>query len=153
MDPADDPILPDRLTNDLASLYRAEVHVPSQVDRVITSGARAPFAQRGRWVRWAAAGVAVAAAVVVSIVLLRPAGERPQIARAPAATAGPVTVGDANGDGSVDIRDALSLARRIEAGPVTPSARDDVNADRVIDRRDVDAIAMMSVSLGGEVVR
>lgn len=143
MDPNGDPNLPDRLADDLAALYRAEVRVPTEVDRLVASGARAHFARRRRWVRWASAGAAVAAAVVVSVLLLRPDEDR-HIAQTAAAT---VTAGDANADGRVDIRDALSLARRIEGGSAQPTPRADINRDNVIDHKDVDAIAMMAVRL------
>jgi len=151
MDPNADPDLPDPLTRDLSALYGAQVRVPAEVDRMVTSGACAHFARRGRWVRWVGAGAAIAALVVVTVMLVRP----PQRAPIAHSVANSTTPGDANGDGRVDIRDALSLARRIEAGLVQPTSREDVNADRVIDRKDVDAIAMLAVRLdaAAEVVR
>ena len=144
----DDPILPDGLVEDLSALYRTQVRVPAEVDRAVTSGARAHFARRPRWIRWAGAAAAVAAAVVVSVVLLR---------NDPAPTQVAVDVqqkdGDADGNATVDIRDALALARRVEAGNVAWTRWDDVNRDKVIDRKDVDAIAMIAVSMNAEVVR
>ena len=53
---------------------------------------------------------------------------------------------DVNGDGTIDIRDALLLARQLESGPVDGR---DVNHDGVTDRRDVDAIAKMAVRIDG----
>jgi hypothetical protein len=51
---------------------------------------------------------------------------------------------DVNGDGIIDIRDALLLARKLESGPVDGR---DVNHDGITDRRDVDAIAKMAVRI------
>jgi hypothetical protein len=90
--------------------------------------------------------------LVVSVVLVVQRKDHQQVAQTAAMSVSP-HVGDANGDGRVDIRDALALARRIESGTVLPTTRDDVNGDRVIDRKDVDAIAIMAVSLSAEVVR
>jgi hypothetical protein len=139
--------LPKPLRDDLSSLYRADVRVSAELDRLTTSRARAHFAKpgRSRWIRWAAGAAGVAAVVLISIVLLRDPGQ-PQVAST-------ALVGDANRDGIVDIRDALVLARKIEAGPVDVTSREDLNNDRAIDRKDVDAIAMLAVRLGPEVVR
>ncbi len=149
MDENDDPILPDRLTDDLTALYRAEVRVSAEVDRAITSGARAHFARRTRWSRWAGAGAAVAAVLVVSVQLFR---AQPV---APTRVAGDFVQldGDADGNETVDIRDALALARKVEAGSATWTRWEDLNGDTIVDRKDVDAIAMMAVSLNAEVVR
>lgn len=149
MDPHDDPILPDRLADDLSALYRADVRVPAEVDRAVTNGARAHFARRRGWVRWAGAGAAAAAVLVVSVQLFH---SEPA---APTQMAVDVTRrdGDADGNAIVDIRDALALARQLEAGNTTWNRWDDVNRDKAVDRKDVDAIAMMAVSLNAEVVR
>jgi hypothetical protein len=150
MDPIDDPILPERLRDDLGALYRAEVQVPADVDRLVLSSARARSMRRGRWARWVGAGAAVAAVVVVSITLLRPHASAPQQhARRDVYTPD----GDADGNAVVDIRDALALARNVEAGNAKWTRWEDVNRDKVIDRKDVDAIAMMAVALKPEVVR
>ena len=149
MDENDNPILPDRLTDDLAALYRAEVRVAAEVDRAVTSGARAHFARRTRWIRWAGAGAAVAAVLVVSVQLFR---SQPV---APTRVAGDFVQrdGDADGNATVDIRDALALARKVEAGNATWTRWEDLNGDKLIDRKDVDAIAMMVVRLNAEVVQ
>ncbi len=149
MDENDDPILPDRLTDDLSALYRAEVRVTADVDRAVTSGARAHFSIRNRWIRWAGSGAAVAAVLIVSVQLFR---SQPV---APTRMAGDFVQhdGDADGNATVDIRDALALARKVEAGNATWTRWEDLNGDKVIDRKDVDAIAMMAVSLNAEVVR
>jgi len=86
----------------------------------------------------------VAAMLAVAFVLMdRPADNR----RAATAGASYALIGDVTLDGRVDIRDALALARRIEGELTEASPGTDVNADRLIDRKDVDAIAMMAVKL------
>lgn len=149
MDPNDDPILSKRLKDDLSALYRAEVRIPSEIDRLVTSGARAHFARRGRWIRWSGAGAAAAAVLVLSVQLFR---SRP----APPTRVAVAVIrhaGDTDGNATVDIRDALALARKLEAGSVKWTRWKDVNRDKVVDRKDVDAIAMMAVTLHKEVVR
>ena len=151
MDPHDDPVLPDGLADDVTALYRADVRVPADVDRAVTAGARSHFARRTRWVRWAGAGAAVAAVLVVSV----------QLFRSDPAPSGSLQVagdyfqrdGDADGNDAVDIRDALVLARKIEAGGATWTRWEDLNRDNVVDRKDVDAIARMAVSLNAGTVR
>lgn len=59
---------------------------------------------------------------------------------------------DLNGDGKVDILDALALARAIRAGTAIPALDDrlalvDLDSNGRLDQRDVDAIAMLAVSL------
>ncbi len=56
-----------------------------------------------------------------------------------------VVPGDLNRDGSVDMRDALALAQRVQRSVVQPG--DDQNADGVVDSRDVDVVAMLAVSI------
>jgi hypothetical protein len=134
----DDPILPETLRTELSRLYRVDARVPGEVDRAVTNGARAHLARSGRLrllLRTAGAAAAVAAIVTI-FVIVRP-GHRPS---PPLAT----VAGDVNGDGVIDIRDAMLLARRLETGEPTSQ---DFNRDGVTDRRDVDAIAMSAVRL------
>ena len=57
-------------------------------------------------------------------------------------------VRDLNGDGSIDVLDALVLARAVERG--TASASWDLNRDTHIDRRDAEMIALAAVSMGAQ---
>jgi len=54
---------------------------------------------------------------------------------------------DLNHDGKVDILDAFMLARKLQGPPISDPHLD-VNADGVIDHRDIEAIAAHAVSLG-----
>ncbi len=58
--------------------------------------------------------------------------------------------GDIDGNGTINILDALALARAVEAGEQPGAARNewDMNSDGRIDASDVSAIAIASVSLG-----
>ena len=139
---ADDPQLPGSLKSELFRLYRVDVRASAEVDRGVLNRARAHLARRGRLRLFIGiAGAAVAVIVVVTAIIVQ---HRP--ARYIAAANG-----DVNGDGVVDIRDALLLARKLDGGKVSGI---DVNHDGVTDRRDVDAIAMLAVRIppeaGGE---
>jgi hypothetical protein len=147
---SDDPRIPESLRADLATLYARQPSASPNIEQAILSRARAHLAGRGRLrplLRVGGAAAAVAAIVLVSVAVLhRP--DRPQIAsrNAPAGDAYTQT-GDANHDGVVDIRDAMLLARKVDAGQVAWTRWEDANGDKVIDRKDVDAIAMLAVKL------
>ncbi len=152
-----DSDLPERLQADLCELVDpcATFSIPAQLDHRILFTAKANFARRHRirlLLRWGggvAASVAAAAAIFVAIQFNLPqtsqvattksAGDTPARARALA--------GDINGDGVVDILDAMALARRLESNAKSNPAFD-INKDGTVDQRDVDAIAQKSVSLG-----
>lgn len=53
---------------------------------------------------------------------------------------------DINGDGRVDILDALALSRQIDRGT---AGRFDLNGDGRVDQQDVQAVAAHAVSLEG----
>jgi hypothetical protein len=128
--------LPDPLRAELSRLYRVDASVPPAVDHTILSRARAHlwgFGRRRLLLRTAGAAAAVAATIAIAVWIVQP--HRPGVAS---------TAEDVNGDGVVDIRDALTLQRAIDAGSAKGH---DVNRDGATDRRDVDAIAMMSVRL------
>jgi hypothetical protein len=120
---SDDPRefdVPARLTRDLKSLYDIPFEVPARVDAAILNRARAFRLKyrRRKLLLWAGAAVAAACVAVVTHLSLRTSSK------------------------PVDIVDALKLAHQIEAGKGR-----DVNGDGAIDRRDVDALAMMAVRL------
>jgi hypothetical protein len=141
---SDDPVLPEALRGELSRLYRADARVPTDVDRVITNRARAHLSRgsgRLRLLLLRTAGAAAAVAAVIAIAMLLIRTPPPRLAHA---------VEDVNGDGVVDIRDALALQRSLDDGLTKGH---DVNHDGVTDRRDVDAVAMLAVRLDGGAVR
>jgi hypothetical protein len=137
LDESDDPRLPDSLTQELRQIYRTAVNPPSaEVDRLLTSGVRAHLLRSRRLRLWISAAATVAAVVLIAIVLIA----RPDHRASATATA----VEDVNGDGVVDIRDALLLQQQIDRGNVKAH---DVNHDGLTDHADVDAIAQRAVRL------
>ena len=138
---SDDPRLPDSLVGELRQAYRTDVRIAPEIDRLITSGARAHLAQRGRLRLWISLAGTAAAAILIIAVLLVSHPARPVTANA---------IEDINGDGVVDIRDALLLQQQIDRGN---AKEHDVNHDGVVDHNDVDAIAQRAVRLDGGAVR
>ena len=139
-----EPSAPQRLVEDLNGLYGAPTgDVPAIVDHAIVARARRQLRRRvawpGRSLRWAGAGAAAAAAVV-AIVLWQHAPEP-----GPRASQAVANAEDVNRDGTVDIVDAMLLARQVQRGPVDASR--DANGDGHVNRADADAIAMTAVSL------
>ena len=137
---------PKRLTDDLSRLCRTPVTVPSEIDQSIITMARRDFTAGRRTrhlVEWLSTA-AVAAAVLLVVFWAGHEHEsslQTEIARE-----------DVDGSGRVDILDAFALARAIE----TKSAyrpQWDLNGDEVVDRLDVDTVALAAVSLRKERVR
>lgn len=135
----------ERLARDLAELADARIDVPRRVDEAVLEAARrtlSPANRRRFRLRYAVAWTAAAAglAIVVWLSGVFTPGRVSQQAESMIAVAG-----DLDRNGRVDILDAFALARHIEAD-MTPTVGD-MNGDGIIDRTDVDAIAMLAVSL------
>lgn len=145
--------LPPRLADELRQLYRPSVVVPGELDRAVLAAARRRLVGRRRWrltAGWLAAGAAAAAGIALAVILVRHDGGGPAaaIVRTGAPSASPVARGDVDGNGRVDILDAFTLARRVEAGTATEPAWD-VNGDGVVDQRDAESVARLAVSVSG----
>jgi hypothetical protein len=137
------------LARDLSAMHVEPV--PAEVDEAILEMARHSLGRPRRIGRLAPLG-GVAAAIAITVWIAWPGAQR---------TPGPAAiVGDINSDGRVDILDAFALAKTLDArrhGVTGQALRNgwDVTGDGLIDRRDVDAIATMAVSItsntqGGE---
>lgn len=140
-DDGTDPMLPPGLLADLKGIYgRPLALAPEQHEAILelVDAELAPLRHRGAVRRWgllaAGFGASVAASIALILWLNTPMDIR--------------IAGDVNGDGRVDIVDALSLARRLKSGQ-TPPPRLDLNRDGVIDHRDVDLIAQQAVTPEG----
>jgi hypothetical protein len=154
-----EPETPARLAGGLRALYRTNVPAGTGLDEAVFALARERAALGGRarrrlgLLRWgmvAAAGLAVG--VFLSVRLIHPSGPH-----------GGSLAGDVNGDGRVDILDALVLARAVQGAPdgvgqTSPRLRSglgnaalrgewDLNHDGKIDGADVDLVAMQAVRL------
>jgi hypothetical protein len=137
-------VAPERLIEGLKAVYGRPL-VPSPVlDHRVSMAAWRHFARarrRQHLMRWfdplaaaASFGPVAAAAGVVVLMLSLPWGPKVPLA------------GDYNGDGSVDVLDALALARE-ESPESMIDSRNDMNKDGILDRRDADRIADMAVVL------
>ena len=135
--PFEDADLPPELTGALNELY-PKLAVPSRVDDAILDRARARFAWLRRTrpvIRFASLAAAAAILLFAIGLLLNRSSTAPQVANRQ----------DLNGDGQVDIRDALFLAQRLDRS----RPEWDFNQDGRVDRADADVIAMTAVSLKG----
>lgn len=143
-----EPGAPAGLEEALRALYGRSPEVPGEIDRAVLAGAR-----RGPVLRWRGLGAGLAAAaalgVAVSAWVLSPRarqGAGPAVgSSSPSAGLG-VVAEDLDGDGRVDIVDALRLARAVERGE---TGAWDFNGDGAVDRGDVDALAARAVRLPG----
>src|SRR5687767_4073885 len=126
-DPQFEPRVSPALGRDLGDLFHAaDLHVPPAVNQRILNGARPAVIGRSRrrpLLRWAGAAAAAAAVVVLVVRLNLTAPTKPTLH----ASSVPA---DVDGNGQVDILDALVLARRVESKH--PDARD-VTGDGVTD--------------------
>ncbi len=117
------------------------IAVPAAQDRALraAAAARAAAIRPRRSRRPALLAVVAAAAAVLALVAVRGvfSGESSRT----------VAAGDVNGDGRVDVVDALVLARAIDRGGPMPDGCD-VDRDGTVDGADVNAIAGMAVSIG-----
>ena len=127
--------IPDKLRSELTRLYDGGVRPSPTIDQAILNGARAHLASRRRFrLLLPLGGAAAAAALVFGVVLWDRLAAKQVAGR----------VEDINGDGVVDIRDAMALQRGLDKGQIKGG---DVNRDGVTDRRDVDAVAMVAVRM------
>jgi hypothetical protein len=158
-DPRDnfpDPGIPNALADSLRAAYRWPDRPVSTLDDAVLALAReraALIRRRRATVRFLgrAAAVATAAGLALAAVVIPQWGAQRGSAPLVLAPARPSIAGDVNGDGGVNILDALALARRIDlpdstAASGTP-ANADLNGDGAVDLKDVDAIAQASVRL------
>jgi hypothetical protein len=129
---------------DLQALLSPKAAVPSEIDRRIGSLARYYFARRRvwRWVRYPAAAAAAVAAVWVCAAIW----DRPGVLDSARLMTAQLSIQDIDGNGVVDIRDALCLARKVDSH-VELERRWDINHDGIINRADADSVAMVAVNL------
>jgi hypothetical protein len=142
--------LPERLVDDLIAIYTDPCDVPPAIDLAILARAREQLAAR-RPERIGFLGR-------LQPLIRRPLIRRPLIAAAATASLiialwgglelrrPPLTPGDLDANGRVDIADAFHLARLLAADS-SPKAEWDVNQDGLIGQADVESIAEAAVSL------
>ena len=128
-----------KLSADLDTLFKPQLPVPPEVDRAVLDRAARDFVrlkvtERTRF-RWASLWKVAAAAAVVILAFSLDLTEKP----AP-------TMADFDRNGRVDILDAFKLARQIELASNTGTDLD-INGDGLVNRDDVDVVALAAVSL------
>lgn len=138
-----------RFSNDLKALFEPQRCVPPEVDRAVLDRAQKHFAQmqpdksKRLRVHWAWR-IAAAAAVIIlafSLDLTKQGGPTTDSFSVRESRAV-----DIDQNGRVDILDAFKLAKQIEsAGPAETEW--DINGDGLIDRGDVDVVALAAVRL------
>lgn len=167
--PPDDhqePLLPVRLVEELRALAQPGPLVPPAVDQAILAQARAHLRPIARTVAsersWSAAPGPVAqekAPALVRVWFTTALGVAAALAlglglafvvrhRDPGSAS--VAREDVDGNGRVDMLDALAVARQLHASPSTDPATVaafDVNGDGVVDQRDIEQIAARAVKL------
>jgi len=143
-----EPAAPQALRDDLNALFRAEASVPAEVDQLVMSMARQHFARRirpRRALRWIAAGTAAAAVLLVALFLTTHHAPQHVTPGEPTLTSAE-RAEDIDQNGRVDILDAFALARHIQTQDASKTQWD-INGDGIVDRHDVDRIAMAAVAL------
>ena len=145
-DPFSDDSLPPRLREAFAVMRDERPSVPAEVDAVILADARAGYARRHRMGRWLGRiGMAAAAAAALGLTI-HLATSKP-ISTPKAMTVAKAVDGDINGDGKLDIVDALAIARAVQGG--TATAAMDVNHDGAVDEKDADTLGHRAVRVDG----
>jgi hypothetical protein len=133
----------DRLAKHLRALGRPPMTVPQSVDDAILAAARARLARKRASERTAAWAAAATVVLAMGLAVLPPIARR-QAAAPPATSALNM---DVNGDGRVDILDALALARYVEAG-APYRAEWDLNRNGILDPGDAVVLASTVVKIG-----
>lgn len=134
---------PPRLRAELEGLYVPTPRASTEVDRRIEMAARLHFGQVHRLTRFRRLTpfAAAAAAIMLAVLWMHPSF-------APPAAPLQLAAGreDVDGNGRIDILDAFTLARHLRAAAAL-QPQWDITGDGLVDRADVDAIALAAVSL------
>ena len=135
-----------KLKAELSNLFKPQYSIPPEVDRAILDKASNKLLRRqkrNRIIR--RIGIAAATAAVILLAFSLDLSKKPKT-QAPSAYLAQTVRLDYDKSGRVDILDAFKLARHIEsATPVDTYF--DINNDGIVDRDDVDSIALAAVSL------
>ncbi len=140
----------DAFVRELEQLHKPGFSVPPEVDRAVLGLARQQLGVRNRRrLLFRVAAVTTAAAAITFAFFpwdtdqpVSPPAENAQFVALPE---------DVDRNGRVDILDAFTLARNIEADRA--SNQHDLNTDGVVNQADVDTIALAAVSLKGSLVQ
>jgi hypothetical protein len=153
-DEHDDPAIPEDLRQAVKAIHEPPAGATGRIDAAVlhAAGTRAAaIRQRRMRLRTAAWGgwgsLAAAAGLAMAVWVWGPARWTPGPTPVPPRTA--LAPKDINGDGRVDILDALALARIVEGlTEGQPATAWDFTGDGTVDQRDVEAVAAAAVRLG-----
>jgi hypothetical protein len=151
---------PDKLIEDIKNLHKQTAQVPLEVDRIIIDRAHQHFAQKEftktkkRRFRLVHLWKVAAAAAVIILAFSLDLTLQPVLKEEPESVPMMYQMADLEGgrsfdidnNGRVDILDAFTLARRIESEDYA-EFQSDINNDGMVNRDDVDEIAMAAVRL------
>ena len=141
--------IPSKLSADLNALCEPQVGVPPGVDRAVMDHAHKHFAPlqsgKGRRLRihWGWRIAAAAAVIILAFSLDLTKQPAPTIDNFSFSKAQAI---DIDRNGRVDILDAFKLARHIESAAHTET-KWDLNGDGLINRSDVDMVALAAVHM------
>jgi hypothetical protein len=136
-----------KFADDLGELFGPQEPIPADVDRAVAEAARRHLAKPARrlwWLKWTVPATAAAAIVLACAWWIGPGAGRHSQQASLAQVA--VAAEDIDQNGKVNILDAFQLARHIEAQRPTEKLWD-LNGDGLVDRRDVDTVALAAVRL------
>ncbi len=135
-----------KLSEDLNTLFKPHFSVPPEVDRAIMDQAHRHFVRRQRRSRLLrrAGSIAAAAAVIIFAFSLN-LTQKPGSSTSQSILVEAQAI-DIDRNGRVDILDAFKLARHIESADRTDK-KWDINEDGVVNRKDVDLVALAAVRL------
>ncbi len=149
----DDPVYeaPKRLVEELKAGYSKEIPVPEELDRTIMAAAEQKLARQKQAFlhrKWMKVSAAAAAVLVCSVIFLFT--QREDNVSENSGQQAATRKEDINGDGTVDIIDALVLARELERQPHARRADHpswDITGDGTITSDDVEKIAERAVHI------
>ncbi len=138
--------MPEKLQADMKRMFDLQTPIPPEIDRAIMDRAHQQLVlkrKKHHVLRWSVAA-AVAAVVIFAFILDTPFIKSPtkQISSAFVASSA-----DIDQNGRINILDAFQLARKIESTDRL-YAQWDMNHDGLVNREDIDCVAMVAVSLG-----
>ncbi len=138
---------PQKLADDLKSLYEPPFNISGRIDQNVLSHARAKFGKKPslRRLRWAGAAAA-AVFMLIFLVDTHKTDTRNLTTGHRNKTSPEVVTADVNQSGRVDILDAFNLARNIKLKKTLKNSWD-IDGNGKINQDDVDSIAMKAVRL------
>jgi hypothetical protein len=157
-----EPEIPAGLQRGLREVYGGSAQVEPRVDEAVMGMVRRRAAAGrvrrrlgiGAWGLAGAAGLAIAGVVTLRGLVAHRTDQSPSGLIGGTGVGGAMAKAeDVNGDGVVDIRDALAIGLVVDRKP-SPTVRErrvrdwDLNGDGAVDQRDVDRVATAAVGLG-----